>query len=1815
MKNGLIDLSNNIKENVLSYIDTAYKTNDSDFDNTRRKLLNFQKIPLFQEPLYELVSRYKEASESLDEFLVREIFSNFELNDEQMFALRDFFKQILKEKPYIHQINSIVESIQNKKHIVVTTGTGSGKSLCFILPILINIITEALGSEDRARWDASTSGVFNAPWWIGETPAFNPIRKTTNRSSAIRCLVIYPLNALVQDQIEFIRKVLNSDDSEAFYTSLFGKDRIFLGQYNGPTPGKQTPENQYKLDECVEYLKSLDKDLGTLGEKEKHLIQNPISGELITRWDMQQTPPDIFITNFSMLAIMLVRDLEEGILKKTREWIEESTENVFYLILDELHTYRGTAGTEIAYTVRVFLERIGLHPSHSQLRIIATSASLENSKPGSNTDPKYLSDFFGTDPESNVFTVIDGPLVEEKQLDNVREHFAECEEYFQKYYLGERDKDNAKKLVSKVLCGFGLNSRQYDIVKNSLDIYEAAIKELQDHIGQEYADNSSFDSIPFKISELASFLFNNNLDSAKGFLHLLVNHSDDIGTYAGKLRSHHLVKNLDGITRAMDISANQLSNLYLYDKSTKICPKTKSINLESLYCQVCGELFYRGFYNEEKRYRYVSNEILNENRDLQYAYLNFSTNPDSGFQTNGAWVREYFNGVTGHLSSNEHKIFDSEKWAGINLHKCDVGNEPTSCPVCEANWSGRPDGINSPLRTMGTGYHKLNQVVVEQIMRSLEFADEKARPKLVIFSDSRRDAARVSAELEYNHFKDAIRATVEFVLSNEMGGNKDLLDYIHYLKVNGTSPKSHSFQERHPKDALLLINHLVLRQFNREDPEDEEVFRKIDNLLKHESIDSYSLNWLVDRCFEAFAGNAINPTGIKFDNNSEYLWPVVLSDDITDGDTVNKKQTILNILKYETRRVVTDSMGRDFESLGFGWLTFNRDHIPTRHRNNEENYIVFIDSLIRFLSSYYKTRSERELGCQYLTRYFCNWIAEVFPNYIGTLEPSKISDHVKEYLDEIQIIDGLFRIQLDNIFIHQPGNYYWKCQKCRAVHLFNANNRCRTVKNRNVCDGSLSKIEIEKLITEENYYKNFSQQNRHQVPLRSEELVGHTDKILQRKRQLAFQDTFLGEIKSFNIGKEKLSKYFGIDTLSVTTTMEAGVDIGGLRAVFMANMPPKRFNYQQRVGRAGRRNDRLSSAITFCKGQKHDEFYFEHPYLIVAEKTASPLLDIANNSITKRVALKFMLNDLALTKSDLFGESPSSGMTTSGELGSLHSYYENREKIIEELQRNITRFKEHFEKIFVHKTYDELIELIENSISGLADLNAAKLSVFIKRYGPDYSLSEVLALEGMFPLYGMPIRNATLVHKNPNARPNDKKLPMEAGIITRDEDIAISEFAPGQQYIKDKEKISCIGVAWYKRSHKGIYAENPDRIANIAICKTCDGVTRDHIAQCPHCGESNKDDIFNAVAWKPKYYISDFKAIRYDGIIESKPQTILTYPEEPTADEGAKGSTYKNINLVGFTGLLLRINTNEYQGLEFQRVIDSPNKGTLVSTNALSSALPDQNRRELAYDNVVLMSEKYTDILLLKLEEVPPYLEQNVITDNVKVALRAAWRSAAEILKLGIILKEDIEQTELNVGLRRTNRELQIYIADSLDNGAGYASKYAHAEEFNKLLETIRIYFVNKLLTRKAHLNSCYTSCYKCIRNYENRRFHTELDWRLGLDLIGIMLGDFHDNIDFTNYWDPVVNELCIKRLQEYKEINLKLDRVDDKVAYVDKKNNCLYFPLHPFLDIRNDIPWQINIKQKTKMLPITLNPFALINAPIEEIQRMREEYKTIGSK
>ena len=133
------------------------------------------------------------------------------------------------------------------------------------------------------------------------------------------------------------------------------------------------------------------------------------SAEMWDRFSMQENAPDILITNYSMLNIILMRDMEASIFEDTKRWLQEDKSHVFHLVIDELHSYRGTAGTEVAYLIRILLDRLGLTPDSPQVQFLASSASMEETQQTFD----YLSEFFGVDKNyfSSKFSIISTPKV------------------------------------------------------------------------------------------------------------------------------------------------------------------------------------------------------------------------------------------------------------------------------------------------------------------------------------------------------------------------------------------------------------------------------------------------------------------------------------------------------------------------------------------------------------------------------------------------------------------------------------------------------------------------------------------------------------------------------------------------------------------------------------------------------------------------------------------------------------------------------------------------------------------------------------------------------------------------------------------------------------------------------------------------------------------------------------------------------------------------------------------------------------------------------------------------------------------------------------------------------------------------------------------------------------------------------------------------------------------------------------------------------------------------------------------------------------
>ncbi len=214
--NDPIKIYEDLKETYLKYINSGIPFFDEQYNSERNKLMS-ETGTICQPPIVELVPQYK-GKASIEDFCKNENVSK----DLAEFVQCGLFYNDKSETRilYSHQYDSLKEAFVNKKNIVVTTGTGSGKTECFLLPIIADLVKES-----------STWG--------------------TDRERAMRTMILYPLNALAEDQMIRLRKSLNSRRSNGkgaldWLDRKRQGNRFYFGRYTGSTPVSGTGESSQR---------------------------------------------------------------------------------------------------------------------------------------------------------------------------------------------------------------------------------------------------------------------------------------------------------------------------------------------------------------------------------------------------------------------------------------------------------------------------------------------------------------------------------------------------------------------------------------------------------------------------------------------------------------------------------------------------------------------------------------------------------------------------------------------------------------------------------------------------------------------------------------------------------------------------------------------------------------------------------------------------------------------------------------------------------------------------------------------------------------------------------------------------------------------------------------------------------------------------------------------------------------------------------------------------------------------------------------------------------------------------------------------------------------------------------------------------------------------------------------------------------------------------------------------------------------------------------------------------------------------------------
>jgi len=1803
-----------IKENFILYVQTAFGTKFPTIEQQREALLRANKV-LTQDPWIEPLPRYVSSGIKVAGLSAQHLPG---LNA----SSRDLFKSLVMcglfgdHELHFHQAEMLKKALQGR-NCVVTAGTGSGKTECFLLPLFAQLAREASG------WQAPGQPHEHLyDWWKNEDWKEScerngrlqrsyrvPQRGHETRPAAVRALIVYPMNALVEDQLTRLRKALDSDETRCWYQQNAGGNRIYMGRYNSSTPvpgherrrptrgGRQSFDKDRigKLVDAMDEIEGASVAASNYAsdpanndpEKEQSIYYFPRmqGAEMHNRWDMQDAPPDILITNFSMLSIMMMRECDEGIFEKTRSWLacedlpeaereEAKQSRIFHLVVDELHLYRGTAGAEVAYLLRLLLRRLGLHPNHPQLRILASSASLE---PDDEKSTQFLKDFFGADE----FEIIKGRQEPVEELESEDRHLPAGP-----FVHIARHSKNMTDDVLKEACGM-LTGARAEGPRAFFDSLE------ERHLGWRMlnACKRGGGVRAVSLNDFGTGIFGEidgeeKKSAVRGVLiarSLYEKHG--IENTLPSFRLHYFFRNIEGLWASIKPRANTGDNCpvgKLYH-SSRIMSEEGNRILELLYCEHCGTVFLGGNrllqedgqlellattpdiegIPERQAARFVERRTYDEYAVFWPEGSQEFCNPPRWRQTKVSrrapnrsswanWRPASLNAQTGHVKLTHEEAEESpDNWVKGYLLDVQPGGDdqdedfralPCVCPACCSDHTRR--GRPSPVRGFRTGFSRVSQIFTKELFYQLPVSGRK----LVVFSDSREDAAQISNGVERNHYSDLVREMVYDELKMEVLGEPKLLEDLENRREGSYSSDAEEYLLRYPDAAGKLRRLLDTAAFDVENlpaalreevAKAKEEIRDIKSRGNTRTVPVARILPPPENILDCgtlirrLLGTGVNPAGndIRVQDygwdSRWHHWTVLFNFGALNWarNLPQEHGVVLardRIYKSLIKTLCDLLFGRlyfSFESCGLGYpkISIGEERLrffAGRAGLNPQVFNQLCDSFIRVLGDKYRHDSSEYHQHDYPD--YNNGVAAPLRRFIGSVAAKhganvqQLGSAVFDALREAGHANAMIVTRLLDVRVALGGDPVWTCNVCKRRHLH---------PSAGVCTNCLTDLQEDPdttcgAIWRRNHLAYAAAEGRVPIRIHCEELSAQTDNQLERQRH------FRGMIINLD-GQERdfIRQVDEIDVLSVTTTMEVGVDIGNLQAVMLANMPPMRFNYQQRVGRAGRRGQAFAAVLTLCRGRSHDEHYFSNPERITGDPPPVPFLTMAQSSIVKRLlakeCLRIAFRNIGVRWWDCPGRPPDSH----GEFGFASHWRQRRQQICDWLST-------HSEEIFPvidsldPGSRDGHLRWLQNDLPVLIDhvVDHPEIS--------GEGLAERLAEGSALPMFGMPSRQKTLYHR----LSRDREYT-----IDRDVEVAITEFAPGAQKTKDKAIHTGIGFTapLFRSGLRWTPASPPDPLPFrlwLQRCKTCGytatSTTEQSPDHCPRCnqpadsdGSFSEHQIATPAAFRTDLSMGqdakDDNDIRFgipSALAETSPHNVNDSPE---------GSNF--VTSLSDDGRVWRINDNG--GRLFEGAVTRtppPPPPSEFRVPELDHQWVDARFKDPVgnVERIALAVGKTTEILRIHPAVVPAGL--NLDPAHSHRAVRAAVISAAFMLQRVLADNFDIDPDEIEVAnistptLANGAKVGQMVLSDRLPNGAGFVRE-AHTNLLDILREIChptRQGSFAEFFQREEHLN-CDFACYDCLKVYRNMTYHGLLDWRLALSYLRILLdGSYRAGLD-----------------------------------------------------------------------------------------------------
>jgi len=1693
------------------YIESAYPLSDPLLVKSRRILLETEAGGhlLAQVPFIETTPRYATSGcgyRDLD--LPDHIGQLFERLSQKEVAgsPSSDARTVLFPSMYGHQERSFRAFLGEGRDIVVGTGTGSGKTECFLIPGL-----GALYEEAYARPESFTQ-------------------------PAVRVLILYPMNALVNDQLARLR-LLFGDPAVADEFSRVGCKRVPLfGMYTGRTPypgprkaGRDAERVAPILTYYLEMAPEIEARLRALGrypakdlkafyakhEEQRATYQSgknagkeytrynwdrrlhtvPGDRELLTRQEMVHGvgtlpghSPDVLVTNYSMLEYMLMRPFERPIFNETRQWLQRDG-NQLLLVLDEAHMYRGAKGAEVAFLLRRLRARLGIHDSPDKLRIVATSATLGTDAEALRNISRFAADLTGKKPGD--FAAITG--TREVAEPAGRPSDAEAD------LLAALDLES----VSKALTGESLRKALapvfefYGVPCNSTQEDEVLSVLHRTLVGRPYVNllvNAAAGSA-LALGDLAREVFDQHPRAERALEALLT-----LGTLARPksdspglvpTRVHAMFRGVHGLYACINpmCSGRQagpgepaiLGKLFAAPQTR--CDACGARVFEVASCRSCGAPYVAAY--AESGTLAQLNFLWGETEgDLVRIEL-LPTAPRYPDRTEEIHVHL----STGYVDAGG-TLGEGEGRSMYLWLDGDHDRQPAfeRCAMCQPIGPARARIYDFRTRGEQPFTALIETQFAEQPPQKLDPHLPNHGRKVLVFSDGRQKAARLAPALEHSHARDLFRqvialAATELREQEGLTGMQWLYPAIAWLCGNrgydlfpsADEVEFHDHLRRAKgkslKSAIQLANRGGLRptlSFA------QALFSELTD--RYYSLPSLALGTVeedpdLDHVFDDFPAVGL--------------------------DRAAQKALFRAWVRLHLERRSFRPDGADIRQLGEGWagpVGINAERMGHVLPNRFDEYLG------RVLGG---DAGAAALVAAWFQRLVRNSDLLDFEGDLYYLRPLGLS----------------LNLRLDATWL--------RCVDCGRIHPEALADLCPG------CLGQVVEAEPDYLDARTGFYRD--QVLRAFDPLHLEPFglsaAEHTAQLTGPPNESAFNRVEEYELRFQDIAIDGKPP---IDVLSCTTTMEVGIDIGALSGVALRNVPPHVANYQQRAGRAGRRGRSIASVVTHAHGTSHDAHFFAHPESIISGTVRPPTVYVENQQVLERHINAYLVQ--RFFHEAVPTDTGSSAYQLFESLGTVEQFLSDAHPCsLPRMDAWLNTYEQLLRTELGHwvPTYsyglDEPIAGVEQTIQGAVTRLRERLRAVlpIDEYAQrdqleglvrealerrlEESLLEALIGRAVLPRYAFPTDVVGFwVSKVP--KPGD---PRGRRIFDyepqRDLQLALSEYAPTRSLTIDKYRfVSAALFSPYEPSP----APSLARRQPYTACRSCTYVSLDTAAAsqalCPCCGS---DEVVHAFFVTPAGFAPDInekveidrgQPITYAGMTD---RARLEIQDPPEAWDRALYDGRMKV----WTGPRQLAVVNKGVGDRGFRVCPDcgraePDYGPGFTQTQLTRAGKSvQHKHPLEKGSLCtgvaagpfFLGHRFpTDALLIRLKVASPVRLGTATTPGLlSRAARMALSSLVEAIALAASRELQIDEGELSGWwapvLGGHADEAQVYLYDLLPGGAGYAR--AVGEALDGVLDATERLLVDC---------DCAQSCYRCIRHYGNNFIHASLDRHLALALL-----------------------------------------------------------------------------------------------------------------